>query len=184
MCDHRNAVTKQYVGGQGSYQFCPDCWETFGGEETPQKKALPRETKLYSFCGLAGGPPRGTSMSDSVADRIALTRRVAARYTKAYTAPEIDHNALAVRLDEALKNQARWLEVRVKKVTYENRGVDTLMMVPEFDYQLTDEQFKTVSEYLKSFAQVFARSQKIGFKNMKAKHVTRGYYQFMFYFNN
>lgn len=39
-CTHQNAVTKKYVGSSDTYQFCPDCWETFGGEETPQKKKL------------------------------------------------------------------------------------------------------------------------------------------------
>lgn len=39
-CKHENTVTKPYVGSTETYQFCPDCWETFGGEETPAKKQL------------------------------------------------------------------------------------------------------------------------------------------------
>ena len=39
-CKHKNAVTKTYVGSTETYQFCPDCGETFGGEETPAKKQL------------------------------------------------------------------------------------------------------------------------------------------------
>jgi hypothetical protein len=39
-CKHENARTKRYVGSDQTYQFCPDCWETFGGEESPAKKKL------------------------------------------------------------------------------------------------------------------------------------------------
>jgi hypothetical protein len=39
-CKHENAVTKRYVGSEETYQYCPDCWETFGGQETPAKKQL------------------------------------------------------------------------------------------------------------------------------------------------
>jgi hypothetical protein len=28
------------VGETDTYQYCPDCFTTFGGEETPAKKAL------------------------------------------------------------------------------------------------------------------------------------------------
>lgn len=40
MCAHERAVTKRYVGSKQTYQYCPDCMETFGGEETPEKKRL------------------------------------------------------------------------------------------------------------------------------------------------
>lgn len=39
-CTHKNAVVKRYVGSTETYNYCPDCWETFGGEETKAKKAL------------------------------------------------------------------------------------------------------------------------------------------------
>lgn len=52
MCTHPNAITKQYVGGQGEYKFCPDCWETFGGEETPAKQALIRAAAKAEACWL------------------------------------------------------------------------------------------------------------------------------------
>ena len=39
-CQHPKAVTKRYVGSTETYQYCPDCMTTFGGEETPAKKAL------------------------------------------------------------------------------------------------------------------------------------------------
>lgn len=39
-CKHEAAVTKTYVGSAETYKFCPDCWHTFGGEETAAKKAL------------------------------------------------------------------------------------------------------------------------------------------------
>lgn len=41
-CLHPNARTKKYVGSTETYQYCPDCFETFGGEETPAKKELLR----------------------------------------------------------------------------------------------------------------------------------------------
>jgi hypothetical protein len=34
------AVVKRYVGSTETYDYCPDCLETWGGEETPAKKAL------------------------------------------------------------------------------------------------------------------------------------------------
>jgi hypothetical protein len=39
-CKHPKAQTKKYVGSQETYCYCPDCMETWGGEETPAKKAL------------------------------------------------------------------------------------------------------------------------------------------------
>lgn len=39
-CIHPKAETKRYVGSTETYQYCPDCMTTFGGEETPAKKAL------------------------------------------------------------------------------------------------------------------------------------------------
>jgi hypothetical protein len=39
-CDHGNAVEKRYVGSTDSYRYCPDCWATWGGEETQTKRAL------------------------------------------------------------------------------------------------------------------------------------------------
>lgn len=38
-CDHAVSVEKKYVGG-GTYRYCSTCMATFGGEETPAKKAL------------------------------------------------------------------------------------------------------------------------------------------------
>jgi hypothetical protein len=39
-CEHPKAVTKRYVGSTKSYQYCPDCLSTWGGEETAAKKTL------------------------------------------------------------------------------------------------------------------------------------------------
>lgn len=39
-CKHPKAQTKRYVGSTETYCYCPDCMETWGGEETPAKKAL------------------------------------------------------------------------------------------------------------------------------------------------
>lgn len=39
-CDHPRARVKRYLGSTETYSECPDCWETWGGQETPQKKAL------------------------------------------------------------------------------------------------------------------------------------------------
>jgi hypothetical protein len=39
-CAHQNAVIKRYVGSTETYHYCPDCLETWGGEETVAKKAL------------------------------------------------------------------------------------------------------------------------------------------------
>lgn len=39
-CSHPNAQEKKYVGSTETYFSCPDCFETWGGEETPAKKAL------------------------------------------------------------------------------------------------------------------------------------------------
>ncbi len=41
-CAHPRAVVKKYVGSTDTYNYCPDCLETWGGEETPAKKALIR----------------------------------------------------------------------------------------------------------------------------------------------
>jgi hypothetical protein len=41
-CSHPAPVTKTYIGSTTTYQYCPDCLGTFGGEETPAKKALIR----------------------------------------------------------------------------------------------------------------------------------------------
>lgn len=46
-CQHPRAVVKRYVGEpegapNSTYNYCPDCMETWGGEETPAKKALIR----------------------------------------------------------------------------------------------------------------------------------------------
>ena len=45
-CAHPKAITKTYVGSTDTYEFCPDCYETFGGEETPAKKALIRAAAM------------------------------------------------------------------------------------------------------------------------------------------
>jgi len=39
-CIHENAVVKKYVGWTDTYIYCPDCLETWGGEETPRNKAV------------------------------------------------------------------------------------------------------------------------------------------------
>jgi len=39
-CTHRRRHEKSYVGSLETYFYCPDCLETWGGEETPAKKAL------------------------------------------------------------------------------------------------------------------------------------------------
>ena len=39
-CAHPNATTKRYVGSAETYQFCPACFETWGGEETAAKREL------------------------------------------------------------------------------------------------------------------------------------------------
>jgi hypothetical protein len=39
-CKHERALTKRYLGSEETYQFCPDCWETFGGEEGPAKQRM------------------------------------------------------------------------------------------------------------------------------------------------
>lgn len=39
-CKHEKAFTKHYVGSDDTYEYCPQCKETWGGEETPQKKSL------------------------------------------------------------------------------------------------------------------------------------------------
>jgi hypothetical protein len=39
-CAHPRAVTKRYLGSPETYEYCPDCLHTWGGEETPAKKAL------------------------------------------------------------------------------------------------------------------------------------------------
>ena len=41
-CTHQNTITKKYLGSSDTYEFCLDCLEAFGGEETPTKKALIR----------------------------------------------------------------------------------------------------------------------------------------------
>lgn len=41
-CTHPKAVVKTYVGTTETYHYCPSCFETWGGEETPAKKALIR----------------------------------------------------------------------------------------------------------------------------------------------
>lgn len=51
-CSHPHAITKKYVGTSDEYQYCPDCWETFGGEETPAKKALIRAAAMADERGL------------------------------------------------------------------------------------------------------------------------------------
>lgn len=51
-CTHPNAVTKKYVGSTETYKFCGDCYETFGGEETPAKKALIRAAAMADECWL------------------------------------------------------------------------------------------------------------------------------------
>lgn len=42
LCPECNAQAhrKSYLGNQGHYFYCPKCKTTFGGEETPAKKAL------------------------------------------------------------------------------------------------------------------------------------------------
>lgn len=40
MCEHLKAVTKRYVGSAETYEYCPECGATWGGEETPAKRAL------------------------------------------------------------------------------------------------------------------------------------------------
>lgn len=42
-CKHPKAVVKTYVGTIEAYNYCPDCFETWGGEETSAKKALMHE---------------------------------------------------------------------------------------------------------------------------------------------
>jgi len=39
-CQHPKAQEKKYVGSQETYHYCPDCMETWGGEEGPRKRAL------------------------------------------------------------------------------------------------------------------------------------------------
>lgn len=51
-CTHDKAVTKRYVGSTETYEFCPECFETFGGEETPRKKALLRDAARAQEMGL------------------------------------------------------------------------------------------------------------------------------------
>lgn len=46
-CRHPRAETRKYVGSEKTYKFCPGCWETFGGEETPAKKALVAAAARY-----------------------------------------------------------------------------------------------------------------------------------------
>jgi hypothetical protein len=40
LCKHERVQHKTYVGSNDHYCFCPDCFETFGGEETSFKKKL------------------------------------------------------------------------------------------------------------------------------------------------
>lgn len=58
VCTHPRAVTKTYVGSTDTYEYCPDCMETWGGEETPQKKALIAAAARYDDL-------RDPSMDDS-----------------------------------------------------------------------------------------------------------------------
>lgn len=39
-CKHEKAGVKRYVGSTDTYNFCPSCFHTWGGEETSAKKAL------------------------------------------------------------------------------------------------------------------------------------------------
>jgi hypothetical protein len=41
-CGHPNKQLKYYLGNTRRYFYCPDCFHTFGGEETAEKKALIR----------------------------------------------------------------------------------------------------------------------------------------------
>lgn len=41
-CTHLRAVTKRYIGSEQTYRYCPDCLQTWGGEETAAKRALIR----------------------------------------------------------------------------------------------------------------------------------------------
>lgn len=46
-CKHPNATIKKYVGSQDTYNYCPDCFATWGGEETQAKKDLIRDAAEY-----------------------------------------------------------------------------------------------------------------------------------------
>ena len=39
-CFHPNMIIKKYVGSFDVYRFCPDCWETWDGEESYEKKRI------------------------------------------------------------------------------------------------------------------------------------------------
>lgn len=41
-CAKTQAVVKTYVGSTDTYNYCPNCLHTWGGEETSAKKALIR----------------------------------------------------------------------------------------------------------------------------------------------
>lgn len=58
-CSHPNAVAKKYVGTNESYMFCPDCLETFGGEETPAKRALIEAAAIADERGLTPDDEHG-----------------------------------------------------------------------------------------------------------------------------
>lgn len=45
-CTHPKAQVKRYVGSTDTYNYCPDCMHTWGGEETPAKKALLRAAAM------------------------------------------------------------------------------------------------------------------------------------------
>ncbi len=51
-CSHPHAVVKRYVGSSDTYSYCPDCFSTWGGEETPEKKALIAAAALADELGL------------------------------------------------------------------------------------------------------------------------------------
>jgi hypothetical protein len=42
-CGSLKATVKKYVGSTDTYNYCPACMHTWGGEETPAKKALLRD---------------------------------------------------------------------------------------------------------------------------------------------
>ena len=52
-CSHPHPVTKKYVGSTETYQYCPVCFETWGGEETPAKKKLIAAAALADDLGIS-----------------------------------------------------------------------------------------------------------------------------------